>query len=340
MAGIIDASNTAGLTKLGAGTVMLSGANAYTGTTTVSTGVLSIANTAALPGWNVGGSFAVAANAGLAVGNAVTDGNVGTMLATGNFAAGSNLGFDTSAGNRTYSAALADPVSGALGLVKVGAGVLTLDQTNTYTGVTTVNEGTLSIASTASLPGWDTALRYSVAANAALAVGNAVTDTEIATMLTTGNFAVNSAIGFDTSAGNRTYSAVLANTAAGALGLAKVGANTLVLDQANTYTGPTLIRNGALQLAGGDNRLVGTTSVTLGDATTSGKLILGDAAGAVESDLRRPSPSAPSVSAAVSWAAVRPFLRSRSAAARLPYRSAAREPTRTTWPWSRTPPAF
>ena len=111
LAGAIDATNTAGLTKSGLGILRLSGANAYTGTTTVSTGVLSIANTAALPGWNVGGSFAVAASAGLAVGNAVTDGNVGTMLATGNFAAGANLGFDTSAGNRTYSVALADSVS-------------------------------------------------------------------------------------------------------------------------------------------------------------------------------------------------------------------------------------
>jgi fibronectin-binding autotransporter adhesin len=64
-------------------------------------------------------------------------------------------------------------VSGTGNLVKTGAGTLSLDATNTYTGNTTVNAGTLSLA-TASLN--DTAV-LNIASGATLNLPNAGTDT-------------------------------------------------------------------------------------------------------------------------------------------------------------------
>ena len=78
--------------------------------------MLSISSTAALPGWASSGNYSYAAGAVLAVGDAVTDADVTATRATGNFAAGSSLGFDTTAGNRGCADNLANPASGVLGL--------------------------------------------------------------------------------------------------------------------------------------------------------------------------------------------------------------------------------
>ncbi|WP_167671096.1 autotransporter domain-containing protein [Microvirga terricola] len=101
-----------GLTKLGAGTLTLSGANTYTGGTTISDGTL-VANTASLKG-------SVLNNAVL-VFNQPVDG--------------------TFSGN----------ISGSGSLTKDGAGALTLTGINTYTGGTRVNGGTLVIGTPDSL---------------------------------------------------------------------------------------------------------------------------------------------------------------------------------------------
>jgi autotransporter-associated beta strand protein len=132
------------LTKTGTGTLALTGTNSYAGTTTVSAGILGIAGTAALPGWNTPGRYSVAANAVLSVENAITDADVTTILATGNFASGGVIGFDTSAGDRTAPA-----LPGDIGLRKTGSNTLLLAPTgNTYSGPTTVAGGTLRIPGT------------------------------------------------------------------------------------------------------------------------------------------------------------------------------------------------
>ena len=135
---------TGDLTKAGTGVLTLTGANLYTGNTAINDGVLSIPNTGALPGWNVPGRYTVASGAALAFGNVYLDSDIATILATGNYLAGSSLGFDTTAGNRTYSSVLEDWPGGSMGLVKWGANTLTLDNANTYTGWTIVhgNNGT------------------------------------------------------------------------------------------------------------------------------------------------------------------------------------------------------
>ncbi|MCX7010209.1 MAG: autotransporter-associated beta strand repeat-containing protein, partial [Kiritimatiellaeota bacterium] len=166
-------------------------------------------------------------------------------------------------------------ISGTGGsLAKTGTGTLTLSGNNSYTGNTTISGGILSIAGTGSLPGWDTVSRYSVANNTVLAVYNAVTDGNITTMLGTGNFAAGASLGFDTTTADRSYTPVIANTGAGALGVTKIGANTLTLSGNNSYTGSTTVNAGKLLLNGDQSSANGAVTVASG-ATLGGSGTIG-----------------------------------------------------------------
>ena len=138
---------------------------------------------------------------------------------------------------------------GEFGIIKAGAGNITFNGTNTYGGNTSINAGSISIATTGALPGWNTNGRFSVASGATLVVQNGVSDGEITTLLGTTNFAAGANLGLDTAAGNRTLALNLTDTAQGSLGLTKVGANTLTLSGTNTYTGLTTVTAGTLAIA-------------------------------------------------------------------------------------------
>ena len=276
-ASMTDGTGTGALTKTGLGTLTLSGTSTYLGTTAVNAGVLSITATNALPGWDTVGRYTVASGATLAVGNAVSNAAIATLLGTGNFAAGASLGFDTSAGNRTYAPIIEDTLSGALAVTKVGANTLTLTATNTYSGAMTVYTGVLSIPYTNALPGWDTNGRYLVYSNATLLVGNAVANASVTTMLATTNFAAGASIGFDTAAGNRTYASAISNSVNGALGVAKFSANTLTLSGNSGYDGVTTVNQGILEVTHSNalgSVLGGTTVEYDGGLTVSNKAIL------------------------------------------------------------------
>ena len=84
---IADGHAPMSLVKTGSGTQILNATNTYTGGTTIGAGILDIATTAALPGWNLSGSYSVAAGATLAIGDGVPDSPVASILGTTNFAA-------------------------------------------------------------------------------------------------------------------------------------------------------------------------------------------------------------------------------------------------------------
>jgi uncharacterized protein with beta-barrel porin domain len=148
--------NTA-LNKTGTGTLTLSAINDFTGNVNISAGTVSIATTANLG--NVandviildGGTLAVTATTTLANGRAFK-------------IAGSSTIDIASATTTTLQGVISDGVSSGT-LVKSGVGTLLLSATNTYTGATNVNAGTLRAGSAAA---FGSSSAFTVAAGATL----------------------------------------------------------------------------------------------------------------------------------------------------------------------------
>ncbi|MBN8456981.1 MAG: autotransporter-associated beta strand repeat-containing protein [Verrucomicrobia bacterium] len=164
-------TTTGAINKAGAGTLVLSGANSYTGQTDITAGTLVAANSTALgPGGHNGGTMSwIRDGATLALQGGVSldehfhvwgsgVGGLGAVRSLGgdnaltnspSGGAGYCLRSDTTvgvdAGTLTVSGFYQD--SGSFGLIKVGTGTLRLTAESTYSGGTTVNQGTLRLES-------------------------------------------------------------------------------------------------------------------------------------------------------------------------------------------------
>ena len=130
-------NNSIGLHKLGTGTLELTGANTYTGKTTVSGGTLSISadnNLGTAPGGPVGDQLTL-------------DG--GTLQITADTTLAANRGITIGSGGGTVETAAATTttvssvITGGGVLTKTGDGTVLLMEVNTNTGATNVNAGTL-----------------------------------------------------------------------------------------------------------------------------------------------------------------------------------------------------
>ncbi len=138
----------------------------------------------------------------------------------------------TTLDTRGYSSTFGNDISGVGGLVKAGAGTLTLIGTNSYAGGTTISGGTLQI-------------------------GNGGTTGSIV-----GNVVDNGTLAF-----KRSDTVVFGGTIAGTGNLTQAGTGTLILTAANTYSGGTLISAGTLQVGNG-----GTTGSIVGNVVDNGVL--------------------------------------------------------------------
>lgn len=78
-------------------------------------------------------------------------------------------------------------------------------------------------------------------------------------------------------AGTGEFAGTIGDAGAGkTTSVTKTGSGTWTLSGANSFSGGTSIKNGTLIIGGGNDRLLTTGTVVLGDTSTSGKLVLGD----------------------------------------------------------------
>ncbi|PTX96714.1 hypothetical protein DB345_05895 [Spartobacteria bacterium LR76] len=149
---VIGASGTNALTKTGAGILTLGGLNTYTGATFVNEGTLSVSSNANLGAQATGasvnlnnGTLQATSTFGLNNGGAGTNDRGIVLTSTGTIeVTGSNTLTVSGVVSETYAATNLAAQRGSL--AKAGSGTVVLANTNTYTGDTAVNAGTLVIA--------------------------------------------------------------------------------------------------------------------------------------------------------------------------------------------------
>ncbi len=229
-AGII--SETGALVKEGTGTLTLSGVNTFTGTTTINDGSLSISADSGLG----------TAPGAPTPGHLIFDG--GTLNNSATFTLDSNRGIDLQAGGGTFDTDFGTTLTyggimaGTGDLTKDGTGTLTLSGVNSYSGSTTIENGTLSISADSNLG----------AAPGAATPGHLTFDG--GTLNTTATFTLDSNRGIALNAGGGTIETDAATTLtyggimAGSGTFDKTGTGTLILDGVNTYTGLTTVQAG------------------------------------------------------------------------------------------------
>ncbi|MES2695328.1 MAG: autotransporter-associated beta strand repeat-containing protein [Verrucomicrobiota bacterium] len=217
---------TVGMTKGGTATLTLTGANTYSGTTTISAGTLQIGSS--------GGS----------------SGTLGTGSVTNN-------------GNLTFSRdtlSVSNVISGT-GNVTVAAGITTLTGANSYTGTTNVTGGTLKLGADERI---SNSSALTVSSGAFFDLDNY--NETLGSIAGAGTIRLSGANNRTLTVGgtnaSTTFSGAIEDTGTGNLTLTKTGTGVLTLSGSNTYVGPTNINNGTLRL-GNNDRLADTTAVTV-----------------------------------------------------------------------------
>jgi len=264
-------SGTGTVSQTGTGTLIVTGTNTYTGNTTISAGALQIGNGGAA------GSIASSAftdNSALTIdvsnattlggaisgsgtltqmgtGTAILTGNnsytgvttiSGGTLQVGNGGTSGTLGTNTVTDNgalvfnRTDVNTVAGAISGTGALTQAGTGTVILAANNSYSGVTTISAG-------------------------ALQIGNGGTTGSLGTNTVTDNGSL---------IFNQTGATTVTNAISGTGTLTQAGTGTVLLPNANTYSGGTTVSAGTL-LAGNATAIGGTaTNISVASGATFG----------------------------------------------------------------------
>ncbi|MBN8943521.1 MAG: autotransporter domain-containing protein [Rhizobiales bacterium] len=232
--GLTAGGVTTAINKTGAGTLVLSAVNTFTGNVNISGGTLSIAATA-----NLGNA-----------GNDVMIGNGGTLAvtATTTLAAARAFGIsgtstiDVAASTTTTLQGVISDNGAAGSLFKSGAGTLVLSAANTYTGATTVDAGTLRMGAANAIPAGTTLTANGTfdLNNFNLSVGSLAGAASGSVLLGTATL----------TAGSNNADTTFAGGISGAGGLTKVGSGALTLTGTSSYLGATTVSGGALIVNG------------------------------------------------------------------------------------------
>ena len=257
-------SNALGLTLLGNGTLDLSGSNSYSGGTLIQSGTLALGSTNALGSGTVnlnGGTLDLTSQTNVANNLTLTKG----ILTNGSY----NIGSVTLLSGTVASSLIG---SSSLTINTAGKNIL-LSGSNSYTGPTVIQAGTVEFGGTQALYDgntnvWNGNLTVSSNATTIFTIGgsNAFTSANLDQLVTnstaTTGFLNGSSLGIDTTGTNFTYASNLGNPNGGsnALALKVFGNGTLDLTGTNTYTGGTLI----------------SASTTIGNRTLSAGTLEGD----------------------------------------------------------------
>ncbi len=240
--GIGETDGSFGITKTGAGALLLSGANTFSGGVTLAEGVLGLGNSSAAGTGNitVTGSGTRIDYADIAMFRNI-DLQTDTILSTGALAA--------------QQVGSIGETGGSFGITKGGSGMLTLRNANTFSGGLTIEEGTVMLRDS----------------NTAAGTGG-ITMQGGDILLVLLNVANNIDLQDDTiitvdSSSDSTLSGVIGETG-GSFGFRKEGGGTLTLTGDNTYTGDTIVDAGTLSVGDG-----GTTGSILGDVTLLTSLV-------------------------------------------------------------------
>ena len=212
--------------------------------------------------------------------------NVGGYTLTGSTLSfgGASPAVTTNVATTTINSAL----SGTLGFAKEGAATLALGGNSVgYTGVTTVNAGTLRVNSANALGlstaasglvlnngstfvfGSDFSHDYTLTGGVVNVQGGGVFTWSGAPTLTAGT-----TLNFNGTVTNATLSGNLADTGASVLSLTKNGTGRTTLSGANTYTGATTVTQGILQLGSAGALSAGSNLVFNGAVGTGGSIEL------------------------------------------------------------------
>ena len=199
-------SGLGGLNKTSGGTLALTNNDTYSGGTTISAGILSLGavNTGSTAGW-----------------------------VTGDVVDNGALWFD-----RTDDVTFSNVISGSGTVSKYFSNTLTLTNTNTYTGTTFVNAGTLQLGNGG-------------------ATGSVAGDIYVTS--------ASSSVVFNHGSNDMSY----AGSVIGSGSLVKDGSGTLTFTGTGTYSGGTTISGGTLQLGNG-----GTTGSISGDIVDNANLAI------------------------------------------------------------------
>ena len=242
-------ANTGSLTNSGVGTLTLTGANTYTGGSTLNAGTvnLGVAQVSTTSG-PLGASGTITLDGGTLQYSAANQHDYSPRFST---AASQQYRCDTNGQSVAWASNLTS--SGGT-LVKSGTGTLTVSGTNTYSGGATLSAGGLTLGSdsalgtgTFTISGGTVDVSGARSITNAMSIGASFTFTGSSTLAqSTGSVTLTTSPTITVSASTLT----LGGAIGGAFGLTKAGAASLVLTGVNTYSGTTTINVGQLTLGG------------------------------------------------------------------------------------------